>query len=144
MNFQHSIQTKKLGKAKFVLVGMNGLGAVFKDTNLPAQLQRHGPTSTPAMSIKLATTLYSLMRYKVTGDYTNYGSRNHSTKQSLLSQSCFLFIFSFLKMNFQHSIQTKKLGKAKFVLVGMNGLEPSTPTLSGWCSNQLSYIPLFL
>ena len=27
-------------------------------------------------------------------------------------------------------------------LVGMNGLEPSTPTLSGWCSNQLSYIPI--
>ncbi len=29
-----------------------------------------------------------------------------------------------------------------FCLVGMNGLEPSTPTLSGWCSNQLSYIPI--
>ena len=26
-------------------------------------------------------------------------------------------------------------------LVGMSGLEPPTPTLSGWCSNQLSYIP---
>ncbi len=30
------------------------------------------------------------------------------------------------------------------ILVGMNGLEPSTPTLSGWCSNQLSYIPSVL
>ena len=27
-------------------------------------------------------------------------------------------------------------------LVEMNGLEPSTPTLSGWCSNQLSYISI--
>ena len=26
-------------------------------------------------------------------------------------------------------------------LVGMSGLEPPTPTLSGWCSNRLSYIP---
>ncbi len=29
------------------------------------------------------------------------------------------------------------------LLVGMSGLEPPTPTLSGWCSNQLSYIPLY-
>ena len=27
-------------------------------------------------------------------------------------------------------------------LVGMSGLEPPTPTLSGWCSNRLSYIPI--
>lgn len=26
----------------------------------------------------------------------------------------------------------------------MSGLEPPTPTLSGWCSNLLSYIPLFV
>ena len=29
-----------------------------------------------------------------------------------------------------------------FVLVGSSGLEPPTPTLSGWCSNQLSYDPI--
>ena len=29
-------------------------------------------------------------------------------------------------------------------LVGLSGLEPPTPTLSGWCSNLLSYIPLFV
>ena len=29
-------------------------------------------------------------------------------------------------------------------MVGMGGLEPLTPTLSGWCSNRLSYIPIFL
>ena len=27
-------------------------------------------------------------------------------------------------------------------LVGVSGLEPPTPTLSGWCSNQLSYNPI--
>ncbi len=30
----------------------------------------------------------------------------------------------------------------RFVLVGASGLEPPTPTLSGWCSNLLSYAPL--
>ena len=29
-------------------------------------------------------------------------------------------------------------------VVEMSGLEPPTPTLSGWCSNLLSYIPLCL
>ena len=39
----------------------------------------------------------------------------------------------------------KRLAVAKHLLVvGMSGLEPPTPTLSGWCSNRLSYIPLFV
>ena len=29
-----------------------------------------------------------------------------------------------------------------FFMVGLSGLEPPTPTLSGWCSNQLSYNPI--
>ncbi len=29
-----------------------------------------------------------------------------------------------------------------FSLVGLSGLEPPTPTLSGWCSNLLSYNPI--
>ncbi len=28
-----------------------------------------------------------------------------------------------------------------FCLVGTIGLEPTTPTMSRWCSNQLSYVP---
>ena len=39
---------------------------------------------------------------------------------------------------------TKKRILRCIVLVGMGGLEPLTPTLSGWCSNRLSYIPIFL
>ena len=31
--------------------------------------------------------------------------------------------------------------KGGFVLVGLVGLEPMTPTMSTWCSNQLSYNP---
>ena len=30
-----------------------------------------------------------------------------------------------------------------FLLVGLSGLEPPTPTLSGWCSNRLSYNPIY-
>ncbi len=28
-----------------------------------------------------------------------------------------------------------------YILVGASGLEPPTPTMSRWCSNQLSYAP---
>ena len=39
-------------------------------------------------------------------------------------------------------IHTKKPPiKGGFVLVGLVGLEPMTPTMSTWCSNQLSYNP---
>ena len=31
-----------------------------------------------------------------------------------------------------------------FRLVGLSGLEPPTPTLSGWCSNLLSYNPIWV
>lgn len=34
-------------------------------------------------------------------------------------------------------------GSDSSIVVGMSGLEPPTPTLSGWCSNLLSYIPIY-
>ena len=37
---------------------------------------------------------------------------------------------------------TKK-HSASVCLVGLSGLEPPTPTLSGWCSNLLSYNPIW-
>src|SRR5690606_18171924 len=39
--------------------------------------------------------------------------------------------------------QTKRaiLADRPFELVGTIGLEPTTPTMSRWCSNQLSYVP---
>ena len=37
----------------------------------------------------------------------------------------------------------KQKRRLSVFLVGMSGLEPPTPTLSGWCSNLLSYIPLY-
>ncbi len=40
-------------------------------------------------------------------------------------------------------IRTKKpLTRSGFFLVGLVGLEPMTPTMSTWCSNQLSYNPM--
>ena len=38
--------------------------------------------------------------------------------------------------------QQKKAGTYPLCLVGLSGLEPPTPTLSGWCSNLLSYSPV--
>jgi hypothetical protein len=47
---------------------------------------------------------------------------------------------------FQDSFSTgeKKAPLSAFLkenLVGLTGLEPATPTMSRWCSNQLSYSP---
>ena len=38
--------------------------------------------------------------------------------------------------------QITKVGEpAGMYMVGASGLEPPTPTMSRWCSNQLSYAP---
>jgi hypothetical protein len=36
---------------------------------------------------------------------------------------------------------TRKRLLLLFDLVGTSGFEPPTPTMSRWCSNQLSYVP---
>ena len=71
----------------------------------------------------------------------------------MLTKPCILhkckIAFSFLQNSFAKICNSfrekeKHLAFAKcLLLVGMSGLEPPTPTLSGWCSNLLSYIPLF-
>ena len=38
----------------------------------------------------------------------------------------------------------KEKALALSALVGLSGLEPPTPTLSGWCSNLLSYNPIWV
>ena len=40
-------------------------------------------------------------------------------------------------------IRSKRATVTLVTLVGSNGLEPSTSRLSGVCSNQLSYEPIF-
>ena len=39
------------------------------------------------------------------------------------------------------TLSQKKHCQLGSVVVGASGLEPPTPTLSGWCSNLLSYAP---
>ena len=41
-----------------------------------------------------------------------------------------------------HRYYTAKVGtRNPLIVVGASGLEPPTPTMSRWCSNQLSYAP---
>lgn len=40
-----------------------------------------------------------------------------------------------------HEPHKKTTRKGWLSLVGLVGLEPMTPTMSTWCSNQLSYNP---
>ena len=52
----------------------------------------------------------------------------------------------FLQIKHRKVVQVHKRATKKHsvsvCLVGLSGLEPPTPTLSGWCSNLLSYNPI--
>ena len=49
--------------------------------------------------------------------------------------------FGKMKFCIRWGIKKTKKSLRRVILVGLSGLEPPTPTLSGWCSNRLSYKP---
>ena len=87
---------------------------------------------------------YSEKVFFISGLLKLWFSRYISVKSKFALQTIFLLP----KIAYESKLSTlfrqkkKCLAFAKhLLLVGMSGLEPPTPTLSGWCSNRLSYIP---
>ena len=56
----------------------------------------------------------------------------------------FIYIFTYENKFSSLDINKKYLTSSDIGLVGLSGLEPPPPTLSGWCSNRLSYNPIYL
>ena len=73
---------------------------------------------------------------------------NGSRPLYLPTTACAIISF-FMLVNFACKLICRSFPSIKkvplgAVLVGASGLEPPTPTLSGWCSNLLSYAPIFI
>ena len=55
----------------------------------------------------------------------------------------YIYVAKYKRFYLSRNAQIKeKTLSCDSVLVGASGLEPPTPTLSGWCSNLLSYAPI--
>ena len=89
-------------------------------------------------------TLYlARARYKKFGSFKNLVfASQFSQPQICIRKYFFQNLASASKLSSLIFVKKRCLAHAKHLrLVGLSGLEPPTPTLSGWCSNRLSYKP---
>ena len=84
---------------------------------------------------RIRTYTYKLLCY-------NSGSKSRTRTYDLpVMNQGELTNCSILQKHPKASLWTNYKHCALFIIVGSGGLEPPTPTLSVWCSNQLSYEP---
>ena len=98
------------------------------------------------LKFNLSNLISCKARCKVLGGYNKlWLSSLISTNSQVCKQTIFLisrFIYESI-LSILPNQKKKCLAFAKHLLmVEMSGLEPPTPTLSGWCSNLLSYISI--
>jgi hypothetical protein len=89
--------------------------------------------------------LIKLIKTRKSMDRSNISHANRSAGRQILRimKKKALFksknvVFTFVQSN-EEDLQGTDFYR---VLVGTGGLEPPTPTMSRWCSNQLSYVPI--